>query len=115
MDPQLTLPMLTVYVGPRLVATEIVEACVTFRDAVRACWRLRTRRSLTLRQLAEEAGLYASHASDYVSEHENKRELPAKHVEAFERACGNRLISQWLMRRANLTILEQFIDQRRAA
>lgn len=110
---QLTLPMLTVYTGPRLVDLEIVDACHTYRDAVCCCWDLRTRRNLTQRVLAEEAGLYASHVSDYLSTLHAKRDLPAKHVNGFELCCGNRMISQWLARQAGLTILEQFI--RRAA
>jgi hypothetical protein len=112
---QLNLPMLTYYVGPRLIDAELVLACRTYREAVRACWDMRTRRSLTKRALAEGAGLYASHVSDYISDDDTKRELPAKHINAFEIECGNRAISQWLARQANLTILEQFIDRRVAA
>jgi len=112
---QLNLPMLTYYVGPRLIDPQIVLACKTYREAVRACWDLRMRRNLTRRVLAEAAGLYASHLSDYLSEDDKKRELPARHINAFEIECGNRFISQWLARQANLTILEQFIEQRAAA
>lgn len=111
---QLILPMLTVYEGPRLVDLEIVDACRTYREAVATCWNLRTRRQLTQARLAEEAELYASHVSDYISTRHGKRNLPAEHINAFELACGNRFISQWLARQANLTILEQFA-QRRAA
>lgn len=107
---QLQLPMLTVYTGPRLVDLELIDACRSYRSAVRACWLLRVRRALTQRQLAEEAGLYASHVTDYVSEDDDKRELPAKHVNGFELACGNRFVSQWLARQASLTILEQYIQ-----
>lgn len=110
---QMRLPMLTVYEGPRLVDLEVVRACASYRAAVRACWMLRTRRSLTQRLLAEEAGLYASHVTDYVSDDDAKRELPARNVNGFELACGNRFISQWLARQANLTILEQFMEQPR--
>lgn len=112
---QLNLPMLTYYAGPRLIDMELVLACRTYREAVRACWDMRTRRGLTQRALAEGAGLYASHVSDYLAADESKRELPAKHIDAFEVECGNRFITQWLARRANLTILEQFIDRRIAA
>jgi hypothetical protein len=59
--------------------------------------------------LADEAGLYASHVSDYLSEQDCKRELPAKHINGFELACGNRMVSQWLASQAQLTIMEQFI------
>lgn len=112
---QLTLPMLTVYEGPRLVDVAIIDALPTYRAAVRKAWELRTRTGMTIRLLAYEAELYASHVSDYISPRDGKRELPAKHVNAFEIACGNRVISQWLARRAQLTILEQFIEQRRTA
>lgn len=112
---QLPLPMLTYYTGPRLVSGEIVTAAMTYRDAVRACWHLRTRRSLTRRGLAEEAHLYASHVSDYISDDDNRRELPARYINDFEISCGNRFISQWLARQAQLTIFEEFLEHRRAA
>ncbi|HYW57698.1 MAG TPA: XRE family transcriptional regulator [Polaromonas sp.] len=111
---QLTLPMLTYYEGPRLISQEVLAAVLTYREAVLVCWDLRTRRSLTHRQLAVEAHLYASHVSDYLNKDSSKRELPAKHVANFEVACGNRAISQWLAKQANLTILEQFIERKAA-
>lgn len=111
---QLQLPMLTVYEGPRLVPVDTVSHCKTYREAVRLCFQLRTRTRMTNRQLAEESGCYPSHLSDYLSEEDNKRELPAKHIAAFETSCGNRAISQWLAAQAHLTILEQFIQQRAA-
>ncbi len=112
---QMQLPMLTYYEGPRLLDSEQLDQITTYREAVRQCWRERTRRSLSGRGLAQEAGLYASHLSDYLSHLEIKRELPAKHIAAFELACGNRAITQWLARQANLTILEQFIQPARKA
>lgn len=112
---QLNLPMLTYYQGPRLISPEVMAAVLSYRDAVRVCWDLRTRRHMTQRTLAEEAGLYASHVSDYLHPDDSKRELPAKHIAAFEVACGNRAITQWLASQAHLTILEQFIETRRAA
>lgn len=106
--------MLTVYHGPRLIDRAVVQGIVTYREAVRTCWHLRTRRSLTRRQLAEEVpGLYASHLSDYLAEQENKRELPARHIVAFENALGNRVITQWLNRQAQLTVMEEFIASSR--
>lgn len=112
---QLNLPMLTLYNGPRLLPADVVDACRTYRAAVRACWDMRTRRSLTQRMLAEEAGLYASHVSDYLSERHERRDLPAAKINGFELACGNRIVSQWMARQASLTILEQFIQQPRRA
>ena len=107
--------MLTYYNGPRLVLPDVVAKVPTYREAVRLCWQLRQRTSLTKRALAEEAGLYASHVSDYLSELEAKRELPAKHIAAMEVACGNRVITQYLALRANLTILEQYIQPQKVA
>lgn len=112
---QLHLPMLTVYDGPRLVEPSQILEISSYREAVRMCWDLRTRPHLTKRLLASDAGLYSSHVSDYISPDPSKRELPAKHVAAFEVQCGNRVISQWLAAQAHLTIMEQFIAQRRVA
>lgn len=110
---QLNLPMLTAYDGPRLVDQAIIEAIASYREAVRTCWELRTRRNLTRRQLALEAGLYASHVSDYLSADDSKRELPARVIAEFEVACGNRAITQFQARRSQVTLLEQFLPQRR--
>ena len=112
---QLSLPMLTVYEGPRLIDFNDVSQCKTYREAVRLCHFSRLRTRMTNRALAEESGVYPSHLTDYLSDDETKRELPAKHIAAFEVSCGNRAISQWLASQANLTILEQFIQPQRKA
>jgi hypothetical protein len=107
--------MLTYYVGPKLMPLDVVASATTFREAVRLCWDLRTRTGLLKSKLAEEAGLYASHVTDYLSKEDARRELPAKHIAAFEEACGNRLITQWLAMRASLTILETLMQPRQVA
>ena len=111
---QLNLPMFSVYNGPRLVDHDLVKAATSYRDAVRLCWDQRTRKNLPKTVLAMEAGCYASHMTDYLSDDETRRELPAKHIAAFELSCGNRAISQWLAAQAHLTILETFIQARAA-
>lgn len=111
---QLVLPMLTYYEGPRLVDADAIKAARSYRDAVRLCWDMRTRKNFPKALLAQEAGLYASHVTDYLSDKAEKRELPAKHIAAFEVSCGNRAISQWLASQANLTILETFIQAKAA-
>lgn len=122
---QLGLPMLTVYEGPRLVEPELVASCATYRQAVRACWMNRTRQSLKPRGLAEEINGYASHVTDYLNADDkpHRRDLPAKKINDFEIACGNRLITQWIARQAHLAVvhdaemavLEEFMQRTRRA
>jgi hypothetical protein len=112
---QLALPMLTYYEAPKMVDSALVDACPSYRDAVRKCWDMRSRTRMTRRQLAEESGCYASHITDYLSDDYAKRDLPARYIAAFEGACGNRFISQWIARRSELTVLEEFVAQRRSA
>lgn len=106
--------MLTYYEGPRLVDADALKGAQSYRDAVRLCWDMRTRKNMPKTLLAQEAGLYASHVTDYLSDKAEKRELPAKHIAAFEVSCGNRAISQWLAAQAHLTILETFIQVKAA-
>jgi hypothetical protein len=112
---QLPLNMLTYYTAPKMVATAEIDAVKTYRGAVLACWAARNRPHLTKRQLAEEVGCYASHITDYLSADPAKRDLPARHIAEFEASCGNRFISQWIARRSELTVLEEFQQQRRQA
>jgi hypothetical protein len=90
--------------NPRLLDAQVIAAIASYRDAVRLCWMTRRRRSMTQRQLAEETGSYASHITDYLAEDEWRRDLPAARINAFEIACGNRAITQWLAREAGLQV-----------
>jgi len=67
-------------------------------------------------QLAAEAGLYASHVSDFLNPDDkpSRRSLPAESIAAFEAVCGNSLVSQWLASRAHLTVLEELQASRAA-
>jgi hypothetical protein len=98
-----------------MIDVQAIESTQSYREAVRSCWTLRNRQSMTKRQLAEEVGCYASHITDYLSPDETKRDLPARHIAQFEAACGNRFISQWIARRSELTVLEEFVAARKAA
>lgn len=110
---QLQLPLLGRLDAPSVVPDANVKACETYRDAVRLCWALRRVRAMTSLTLAEAAGFPANHRSDYLSDDDSKRELPAKYIKAFEAVCGNTAISQWIARGAKLTVLEEL--QARAA
>lgn len=106
----------TLLQGQRLVVPpEVVRGVPSYRHACRLAWKLRGIRNLTRRTLAELAGLYAPHVSDYFSVRENRRELPAKKIAAVESVLGNTVISQWLAQQSNLTLLEEMQATRRAA
>jgi hypothetical protein len=109
---QMNLPMLTVYEGPTLVEPSVIKTVKSYREAVQTCWLMRKRRNMTMRSLAEEAHLYPSHVTSYLSAKDGQRDLPASYIADFEVACGNRCITQWLTAQADLTILESL---RRAA
>lgn len=111
MQQQLALPMLTYVDGPALVDMRRVLACPSYREAVRTCWDLRTRPTLTRSAFAAEAGLHPPHVTDYLHQDESRRELPARYIEQVESCCGNRFISQWIAARAHLPMVEE----RRAA
>lgn len=92
-------------IGLALVRPDIVAACRSYRDACRVAYLLQRPGAITMRQLAESAGLYPSHMTDYLSDEERKRELPARHIQAFQAAVGNAAIVQWLAMRAGLGIV----------
>ena len=90
-----------------VVPPEVVMSLHSYRHACRLAWKLRTVRNLTRRTLAEHTGLYTSHVSDYFSVHDNRRDLPARHIAAVERVLGNTVISQWVAQQSKLTVLEE--------
>lgn len=90
-----------------VVPTEVVAGLPTWRHACRLAWKLASRRGVRQSTVAELAGLYASHVSDYFSQHATRRELPAKYVGLVERVLGNSVMSQWLAHQGELTVLEE--------
>lgn len=95
-----------------VVPPQVVMGIRSYRHACRLAWKLRAVRNLTRRSLAEQADLYTSHVSDYFSVHENRRELPAKHIAAVERVLGNTVIGQWVAQQSQLTVLEEMQAER---
>jgi AraC-like DNA-binding protein len=114
---QRELPLLCRLDGPSVVPPAIVRAARTYRQAVRLCKALSPRSRITLRQLAEEAGLPPQHVSDYLNPDDGRcrRDLPGDAVAAFERALGNTAVSQWHALQARLTVLEEMQAERAAA
>lgn len=115
-DPTLPLPLLGGLVQPQrlVVPPAVVMQLKSYRHACRLAWKLRHPR-ITQRTLAELAALYPSHVSDYFCVHEQRRELPARHVAAVERVLGNTVISQYLAQQSALTVLEELQASRRGA
>lgn len=114
---QLEFPLLTRMEGPAIVPPELMRTAKTYREAVRLCWGLRRLRKLTFRQLAAECGLIYQHVGDYFNADDKpgRRDLPAEAVLAVEAFLGNHAISQWHVRRAGLTVLEELQVTRRQA
>lgn len=93
---------------------QAVTGLKSYRHACRLAWKLRSPR-ITQRTLAELAGLYTSHVSDYLSVHEGRRELPAKCIARVEAILGNTAVSQYIAQQSRLTVLEEMQAQRRCA
>jgi hypothetical protein len=105
--------------APRFLPEEQIAGCASFRDAVWLAWENRQVRGMTKRTLAELCGLYAPHVTNFVNPQafdgkgKKRADLPADKVDEFERVVGNRAVSQWLADRAELTILERMIANKR--
>jgi hypothetical protein len=106
---QRELPLIGVIEPPRVYPREVVAQALTYREAVRLAWQLRRIRGMTKQQLAAEAGLYASHVSDYLNPDDkpSRRDLPARAIKEVESVLGNRILSQWLAMRADFTVMEE--------
>lgn len=110
----LELPLIGGVVRPQrlVVPAEALMRVYTYRQACRLAWKLRAIRNMTKRTLAEVAGLYASHVTDYFSVRDTRRQLPAEHIAAVERILGNTVISQWIAQQSKLTVLEELQAER---
>jgi hypothetical protein len=95
-----------------VVPPQVVMGIKTYREACRLAWKLRRLRGLTKRSLAEQAGLYAPHVTDYFGVQPNKRELPAKHIAQVELVLGNTVMSQFIAQQSKLTVLEEMQAER---
>lgn len=114
-DATLPLPLFggVVQAQRLVVPPQVVASIKSYRNACRLAWKIRRTR-LTQRTLAELAGLYPSHVSDYFSVHTHRRELPAKHIGAVEAVLGVSVISQWVAQQSHLTVLEELQAQHQA-
>jgi hypothetical protein len=92
------LALLAEIAPPEEVDWELIAQCVSFRDAVRLCWNLRRLR-VSKAVLADMAQLHPPHVTDYLHPDDDpkRRSLPAARIPVFQRVCGNKAITQWLV------------------
>lgn len=102
--------------GPAFLPADVIDACATYREAVRISWAHRRIKAMTQRTLAELIESYPSHVSDYLhaDDKDSRRNLPGDRLNAFAAAVGNWGVQQWLMHQAKLTLMEEVIAARAA-
>ena len=114
---QLPLALLGRIDGPSVVPNSAVRSVETYRDAVRSSWVHRRSQGMTKATLAELAGMYPSHVTDYLcdtdtdSKGRERRDMPAKYIRDFEAITGNTFVSQFIAHQSKLTILETMLMQ----
>ncbi|AVA33344.1 hypothetical protein [Cupriavidus metallidurans] len=103
--------------APAFLPAEVIDACKTYREAVRLSWMHRRIKGMTQRTLAELTECYASHVSDYLASDDkpSRRSLPAEKLNAWAAVTGNWGVQQWLMHQSKLTVMEEVIAHRSAA
>jgi hypothetical protein len=77
---------------PEWLDEQWIVRCRSEKDAIALCWAKRRRKSLTVRQAAEELGIPASHLSNIIA---GKKYLPHDFRARFQQMCGNWAIRQY--------------------
>jgi len=93
---------------PILLPDAVIAQFKTYREAVRAAWDRRAVQTATRARLAECIGALPQHVTDYfhLDDAPSRRRLPPEMIDDFEWFVGNRAVTQYLVRKAGLTILE---------
>jgi len=110
------LPLLSLVPEPRFATQAELAMCKTFRDAVRLSWQLRVHPTMTKRTAAEWSGVYPPHLTDYLhlDDKPSRRDLPLDKVNDWCHTVGNWVVIQFLMKEANLNVMEEIIANRAA-
>lgn len=114
---QKPLRMLSRIEGPDVVPASMLKLAKTYREAVRVCWQLRRAKGMKLTDMARMFGFTRQHVSDWLNPDDKptRRSPPGDQIGAFEDACGNTFVTQWLASQARLTVLEEMQAERLAA
>lgn len=103
---------------PAFLPDHKIASCKTFRDAVCLAWDERSTKGMTRERLGELCALLPQHLSDYFARTDSnpkgqrRRSLPAEKICDVESHLGNRAITQYLVRQAQLTLMEEMLAQR---
>ncbi|MDP9651932.1 hypothetical protein [Paraburkholderia caledonica] len=94
---------------PVLLPDDVVAQCKTYREAVRVAWDRRAVPAATRARLAECIGALPQHVTDYFHPDDapSRRSLQPEMINDFEWFVGNRAVTQYLLRKADLMIAEE--------
>lgn len=104
----------------RFLPDEEIAKCSTFRDACALAWKHRAVVGMTHQMLAALADLQHQHVSDYFhadplnSKGYARRPLPAEKIDEVERVLGNHVLTQFLVWRGQMTLMEAVLAARNA-
>ena len=108
--------------APQWLPDDLIDGCATYRQVVRLSWVYRRIKGMSRRAFAEhlrertDERIHDPHVSDWFNadDQPGRRDLPARLVADAEVVLGNRAITQWLNKRAQLTCMEEVIARRAA-
>lgn len=104
----------------RFLPDSEIAQCKTFREACVLAWKHRAVQGMTQQMLAALAELHPQHVSDYFkadpvnSKGHPRRPLPADKIDEVERVLGNYVLTQYLVWRGQLTLMEAVLAARNA-
>lgn len=104
----------------RFLPDEEIAKCRTFREACALAWKHRAVAGMTHQMLAALADLQHQHVSDYFhpdplnSKGNGRRSLPAEKIDEVERVLGNHVLTQFLVWRGQMTLMEAVLAARNA-
>ena len=103
--------------APSVAPEQWVRSAKTYREAVRLAWELRRVKGARPADLARDCGFLAQHVGDWLNPDDKKtrRSLPGNCITEFNGYVGNTLVSQWLARGDQLTVLEEITATKAAA
>ncbi|WP_431276241.1 hypothetical protein ACQ858_08300 [Variovorax ureilyticus] len=113
---QLEFPLLGRLNAPSVAPEQWVRYAKTYRDVVRIAWELR-RVKHSKADMARDCKFHAQHISDWLAKDDKprRRSLPGDCITKFNNYVGNTLVSQWLARGDQLTVLEEITATKQVA